>query len=70
LTPEKRLSGAVELRLFRYTAVLFSLVALTALMVDVVWSFGWMLKAFYMLAPFPIPGRHPGPGALPRCGIS
>ncbi|MCA1779107.1 MAG: AI-2E family transporter, partial [Xanthomonadaceae bacterium] len=47
--PEKRLFSAVELRLFRYTAVLLSLVALTALIVIIVWSLGWILTAFYSL---------------------
>ncbi len=49
LRPDKRLFSTVELRLFRYTAVLFSLVALTALIGIIVWSFGWMLNAFYNL---------------------
>ncbi len=47
--PEKRLFSAVELRLFRYTAVLLSLVALAVLIGIVVWSLGWMAKAFYNL---------------------
>ncbi len=47
--PDKRLLNTVELRLFRYTAVLFSLVALTALIGIIVWSFGWILNAFYNL---------------------
>lgn len=47
--PDKRLFSAVELRLFRYTAVLLSLVALTALIGIIVWSFAWILNAFYNL---------------------
>lgn len=47
--PDKRLFNTVELRLFRYTAVLFSLVALTALIGIIVWSFGWIVNAFYNL---------------------
>ncbi|MBF0256396.1 MAG: AI-2E family transporter [Gammaproteobacteria bacterium] len=47
--PDKRLFNAVELRLFRYTAVLFSLVALTALIGIILWSFGWILNTFYNL---------------------
>jgi predicted PurR-regulated permease PerM len=49
LPPDKRLFNTVELRLFRYTAVLLSLVALTALIVIIVWSFGWILNEFYNL---------------------
>lgn len=49
LAPERRLFNAVELRLFRYTAVLFSLVTLTTLIGIIVWSFGWILNAFYNL---------------------
>ena len=48
-TPDKRLFNVVELRLFRYTAVLLSLVALAALTVAVVWSLGWILDVFYNL---------------------
>ncbi len=47
--PGKRLFNEVELRLFRYTAVLFSLVALTALIGIIMWSFGWILNTFYNL---------------------
>ncbi|MGM0450713.1 MAG: AI-2E family transporter [Pseudomonadota bacterium] len=43
------LFNAVELRLFRYTAVLLSLVALTALTGIIVWSLGWLLSTFYNL---------------------
>jgi predicted PurR-regulated permease PerM len=49
LRPDKRLFNAVELRLFRYTAVLFSLVTLTALIGIIVWTFGWILNTFYNL---------------------
>ena len=49
LAPDKRLFNVVELRLFRYTAVLLSLVALTTLIGIIVWSFGWILNAFYNL---------------------
>ncbi len=48
-TPGKRLFNAVELRLFRHTAVLLSLVALTALIGIIAWSFGWILNTFYNL---------------------
>lgn len=46
---EKRLFSPVELRLFRYTAVLLSLVVLTASLGLVVWTFGWVLNTFYNL---------------------
>ncbi|MEX0706866.1 MAG: AI-2E family transporter [Woeseia sp.] len=49
LIPEKRLFNAFELRLFRYTAVLLCLVALTALIGSIVWTVGWVLSAFYNL---------------------
>ncbi len=49
LRPDKRLFNAVEIRLFRYTAILLSLVALTTLIGIIVWSFGWILNAFYNL---------------------
>jgi predicted PurR-regulated permease PerM len=42
----KRLFNAVELRLFRYTAVLLSLVALTALAGAVLWALAWILGTF------------------------
>lgn len=42
----KRLFNTVELRLFRCTAVLLSLVALTALIGFVLWAFGWIVGAF------------------------
>ncbi|WP_088329232.1 AI-2E family transporter [Lacimicrobium sp. SS2-24] len=45
----KSLFNAVELRLFRYTAVLFSLVILTTLAGIVLWAFGWILSVFYNL---------------------
>lgn len=41
-----RLFNVVELRLFRYTAVLFSLVALSAMTGIIVWAFGWVLSTF------------------------
>lgn len=47
--PDKRLFKAVELRLFRYTAVMFALVVLIALIGISVWMFGWLLNAFYNL---------------------
>ncbi|WP_111641838.1 AI-2E family transporter [Marinimicrobium alkaliphilum] len=47
--PDRRLFNAFELRLFRCTAVLLSLVTLTALIVIVVWSLGWVLSTFYNL---------------------
>ncbi|WP_018146290.1 AI-2E family transporter [Thioalkalivibrio sp. AKL6] len=49
LRPHKRLFNAAELRLFRYTAVLLSLVALTALIAVVAWALGWILSTFYNL---------------------
>lgn len=49
LHPGKRLFNAVELRLFRYTAVLLSLVVLAALIGIVMWTFGWILNTFYNL---------------------
>ncbi|SEA67073.1 AI-2E family transporter [Alkalimonas amylolytica] len=45
-TPAPSLFSAVELRLFRYTAVLFSLVLLTALIGITFWLFGWLLGVF------------------------
>lgn len=45
----QRLFNAAELRLFRYTAVLFSLVILTLLIGIVVWSFSWLVGVFYNL---------------------
>lgn len=49
LTPNKKLFTAVELRLFRHTAVLLSLVALTTLIGIIAWSLGWVLNTFYNL---------------------
>ncbi|HET8905052.1 MAG TPA: AI-2E family transporter [Saccharospirillum sp.] len=49
LRSNRRLFNTAELRLFRYTAVLSSLVALTALIGLVVWSFSWVLSVFYNL---------------------
>ncbi|WP_018948860.1 AI-2E family transporter [Thioalkalivibrio sp. ALMg11] len=49
LVPDKRLFNAVQLRLFRYTAVLLSLVALAALIAIVAWALGWILSTFYNL---------------------
>jgi predicted PurR-regulated permease PerM len=46
VSPHKRLFNVVELRLFRFTAVLLSLVALTALVGIVVWALGWVLGTF------------------------
>jgi len=46
-----RLLNAVELRLFRYTTVLFSLVVLAALAGIIIWAFGWLLETFYTLLP-------------------
>jgi predicted PurR-regulated permease PerM len=43
---QKRLFNAVELRLFRYTAVLLSLVALTALIGSIIWALAWVLGTF------------------------
>ena len=46
---KKRLFNSFELRLFRYTLVLLSLVVLTALILIILWSFGLFLKIFYSL---------------------
>ena len=46
LHPHKRLFNVAELRLFRYTAVLLSLVAMTALIAIILWSLGWVLSVF------------------------
>lgn len=55
--PNKRLFNAVELRLFRYTAVMLSLVALSALSGIIVWSLGWILSVFYnLLLPLALSG--------------
>ncbi|WP_333607217.1 AI-2E family transporter [Arsukibacterium sp.] len=43
---EQRLFNAVELRLFRYTAVLLFMVLLTLLLGIIAWSFGWLLSVF------------------------
>lgn len=43
---DKRLFNAVELRLFRYTAVLLSMVLLASLLGIVFWSLGWVFKMF------------------------
>lgn len=47
--PIRKLFSVVELRLFRYTAVLFSLVVLTTLIGTILWAFGWILEMFYSL---------------------
>ncbi|MDF2178945.1 AI-2E family transporter [Aliiglaciecola sp. CAU 1673] len=47
--PIRNLFSVVELRLFRYTAVLFSLVVLTMLVGTILWAFGWILEMFYSL---------------------
>lgn len=49
LCSDKRLFTAGELRLFRYTAVLLSLVALVGLIGIIVWAFSWTLGVFYNL---------------------
>lgn len=49
VSPDRRLFNVFELRLFRYTAVLSSLVAFTALVAIIVWSLAWVLSAFYHL---------------------
>ncbi len=72
LRPDKRLFNAVELRLFRYTAVLLCLVTLTALIVSVVWTVGWLLSTFYnLLLSLAIAGvlalvLHPAVGFLEK----
>lgn len=45
----ERLFSVIELRLFRYTAVLLCMVALAAMIVAVLWAFSWILSAFYNL---------------------
>lgn len=47
--PDKRLFNAFELRLFRYTLVLLSLVAITALITISVWALTLVLSKFYNL---------------------
>ncbi len=55
--PVKRLFNALELRLFRYTAVLSSLVILTALVGIILWTLGWTLNVFYnLLLPLAVAG--------------
>lgn len=55
--PVKRLFNALELRLFRYTAVLSSLVMLTALVGIILWTLGWTLNVFYnLLLPLAVAG--------------
>ncbi|MEQ8860805.1 MAG: AI-2E family transporter [Pseudomonadales bacterium] len=49
LRPNESLFTAVELRLFRYTAVLLCLVTVSALLGLVVWAFGRILDTFYNL---------------------
>lgn len=49
LHPDNRLFSAGELRLFRYTSVMASLVALTALIGISVWALSWILGVFYNL---------------------
>ncbi|WP_409522992.1 AI-2E family transporter [Nitrincola sp. MINF-07-Sa-05] len=57
LRPDKRLFKPVELRLFRYTAVMFSLVALIVLVGIIVWLFGLILDVFYnLLLPLSLAG--------------
>lgn len=54
---DKSLFNTVELRLFRWTAVLFSLVALTALIGIILWAFSWILSVFYnLLLPLSLAG--------------
>ncbi|MFN3712754.1 MAG: AI-2E family transporter [Alcanivoracaceae bacterium] len=56
-TSARRLFTALELRLFRYTAILASLVAFFALIAVTVWSLGWVLSAFYnLLLPLALAG--------------
>ncbi|MGM0912920.1 MAG: AI-2E family transporter [Pseudomonadota bacterium] len=55
--PVKRLFNALELRLFRYTEVLSSLVILTALVGIILWTLGWTLNVFYnLLLPLAVAG--------------
>lgn len=46
---DKRLFNVVELRLFRYTAVLLSLVVLVALVGSIMWMFAWLATTFFNL---------------------
>lgn len=51
------LFNGTELRLFRYTAVLLSMVVMAALVGVVVWSLGWILSVFYnLLLPLSLAG--------------
>lgn len=51
------LFNRTELRLFRYTAVLLSMVVIAALAGIVVWSLGWILSVFYnLLLPLSLAG--------------
>ncbi|GHC34986.1 AI-2E family transporter [Aidingimonas halophila] len=53
----KRLFNPAELRLFRYTAVMLSLVVLTTLIGIIVWTFGWIINTFYnLLLPLAVAG--------------
>ena len=53
----KQLFNPVELRLFRYTAIMLSMVALAALIAIILWSFAWMLSVFYnLLLPLSLAG--------------
>ena len=55
--PISRLFNPVELRLFRYTAIMLSMVTLAALTGLVLWAFGWMLSVFYnLLLPLSLAG--------------
>lgn len=49
LAANNKLFNTVELRLFRYTAVLLALVTLTALVGIIAWAFSWILNVFYNL---------------------
>lgn len=54
---DKRLFNPLELRLFRYTAVMSATVAMAALVGIIMWWFGWMLSAFSnLLLPLAVSG--------------
>jgi len=55
--PEGQLFNSIELRLFRWTAVLFSLVVITMLIGIIVWTFSLALSVFYhLLLPLSLTG--------------
>lgn len=56
-TQGKGLFNTIEIRVFRWTAILFSLVVLTALIGIILWAFSWILSVFYnLLLPLSLAG--------------